>query len=91
MKKLNIKKYINWIALFIFWIWLFNLMQLIQVQWTISFIKIFIQTALLVLFINTSSIFFYKTLETKDEYSKYAFSFINIFILVLMSVLFQAI
>ena len=91
MRNINFKKYITWIVLFIFWILLFNLMQLMQVQWIISYIKVFIQAILLVLFINTSSIFFYKTLETKDEYLKYAFSFINIFILVLISVLFQAI
>ena len=91
MRNINFKKYITWIVLFIFWILLFNLMQLMQVQWIISYIKVFIQAILLVLFINTSSIFFYKTLETKDEYLKYAFSFINIFILVLISVLFQTI
>ena len=91
IKKLNIKFYITWITLFIFWILLFNLMQLIQVQWIISFIKIFIQASLLVLFINTSSIFFYKTLKTDDEYLKYTFSFLNILILIFIVFISQAI
>ena len=60
-------------------------MQLINVQWIISFIKVFIQIIILISFINTSSIFFYKTLKKNDEFLKYTFSFINIFILLFIS------
>jgi len=91
MKNLNIKFYITWIVLFIFWILFFNLMQLIQSQWIISFIKIFIQITWLILLINTSSIFFYRTLPTNDEYLKYIFSFISIFILLFISFIFKVI
>ncbi len=62
-------------------------MQLIQLQWIISFIKIFIQATLLIWFINTSSIFFYKTLQIKDEYLKYIFSFLNILTLIFLTLI----
>lgn len=91
MKKIDIKLYIKWIGLFVLWFIIFNLMQLIHIAWIISFIKIFIQISLLILFINTSTIFFYKSLNTKDEYFKYAFSFINIFILLFIAYIFKVI
>jgi len=85
MKNINTKNYIKWIVFFILWFLLFNIMQLINLQWISSFIKTFSQIILLVLAINISSILFYKTLLSQDEYRKYAFSFINILILIVFS------
>jgi amino acid transporter len=85
MKNINIKAYILWLILFLSWIMIFNIMQLIQSQGILSFIKIFIQVSLLIFFINTSSIMFYKTLKISDEYMKYIYSFLNILILMFIS------
>ncbi|QFR39406.1 hypothetical protein A9Q91_04215 [Candidatus Gracilibacteria bacterium 28_42_T64] len=49
------------------------------------FITLFIGVTLTIGLINTSSILFYKTLKTNDEYLKYVFSFIHIIGLITLS------
>lgn len=80
MKNINFKIYWIWFLLFILSIVLFNL-----VQWQHNFPSIFIWVMLAIWLFNTSWIFFYKTLNTKDEIRKYIFSFIHIVLLISIS------
>ena len=77
MKNINIKSYLMWLTLFASSIIVFNL-----VQWQHNFAFIFIWVVMAIWLINTGWIFFYKTLNTKDEIQKYVFSFINIVLLI---------
>jgi heme O synthase-like polyprenyltransferase len=77
MKNIDIKNYIIWFSLFILSILVFNL-----VQWQHSFAPIFIWVVIAIWLFNTSWIFFYKTLNTKDEIKKYMFSFVHIVLLI---------
>ncbi len=83
MKKINFKLYIIWFLLF--WLWLLSYKL---TKWVHNyFTTVFIWVAASIFFINTSSIFFYKTLNSKDEYLKYIFSFLHILVLILISFL----
>ncbi|MDD3646773.1 MAG: hypothetical protein PHH06_05215 [Candidatus Gracilibacteria bacterium] len=80
MKNINFKIYGIGFLLFILSIVLFNL-----VQGQHNFPSIFIGVMLAIGLFNTSGIFFYKTLNTKDEIRKYIFSFIHIVLLISIS------
>jgi hypothetical protein len=77
MEKINLKTYIIAFLLFFLGIGSYYI-----TKWTHSyFATIFVWVIFIFWFINTSSILFYKTLNTNDEYLKYIFSFLHILIL----------
>lgn len=80
MKNIDKKIYIIWIILFFSSVIMFNLLQ-----WSNSFIIIFSWIVLSIGLFNTSWIFFYKSLQIKDEYLRYVFSFLHIVIFTVMS------
>lgn len=85
MKKINLKIYALSCLFFFSWVLFYNYI----VRWTHNyFTTLFIWIVLTILLLNTSSILFYKTLKTNDEYLKYIFSFINILTFSILSFIF---
>jgi len=83
MKNINFKIYVL-SFLFFFW-WVFSYYM---TKWHHEyFATIFIWFALTIWLINTSSILFYKTLNSNDDYLKYVFSFLHILVLLFISFL----
>jgi|SaaInlLV_10m_DNA_3_1039740.scaffolds.fasta_scaffold11558_3 hypothetical protein len=74
MKNINFKIYA--LAFLFFFLWVFTYYMM---TWNHDyFITVFIWAISVIWFYNTSSILFYKTLNTNDEILKYVFSFLHI-------------
>lgn len=78
MKNIDIKIYV--LAFLSFFLWGIAYYQVLWVHK--YFIILFILIVSTIWCLNTSSILFYKTLDTKDEYKKYIFSFLHITVLI---------